>query len=74
VGRLKQLCRAAFNGHSRMETREGSTTRVELTARERNRIQTETGRLVEHQHGTTLNQRTAHRNPIVARGLDKNWA
>jgi hypothetical protein len=65
---------AALNDHSRMETGEDSTTRVELTASDRNRIQTETGRLVEHQHGTTLNQRTARSNPIVAGGLDKNSA
>jgi hypothetical protein len=50
VGRLMQLCRAAFNDHSRMETREDSTTRVELQAWDRNRVQAKTGRLVEQQH------------------------
>jgi hypothetical protein len=49
-----------------METRENSTTRVELPAWDRNRVQTTTGRLVEQQHGSTLNQRAARRNPIVA--------
>jgi hypothetical protein len=49
-----------------METRENSTTRVELPAWDRNRVQTTTGRLVEQQHGSTLNQRAARRNPIIA--------
>jgi hypothetical protein len=60
---------AAFNDHSRMETREDSTTRVELQAWDRNRVQTKTGRLVEQQHGSTLNQRAARRNTGVSDGL-----
>jgi hypothetical protein len=65
VSRLYNFA-GALNDHSRMETRESSTTRVELPAWDRNRVQTTNGRLVEQQHGSTLNQRVARRNPIVA--------
>jgi hypothetical protein len=55
-----------------METRKNSTTRVEVPAWNSNRVQTTTGRLVEQQHGSTLNQRAARRNPIVAGTIEQS--
>jgi hypothetical protein len=74
VGRLKRLCRAAFNDHSRMETREDSTTRMGLLAWDRNRVQTKTGRLVEQQHGFDSKSKDGPSQSWRFRWLDKNWA